>query len=387
METQTTKSESQATAVQSSKVFAAIELSQSKWVVAIHRTQVDKTSIAQMVGGDTEQLLAVLHRSAGNGAEIHTCYEAGHDGFWLHRLLVAHGIHNEVVDSASIQVSRRRRKVKTDRIDAESMLRVFMAWHRGEPRVCSIVRVPSVEEEDLKRIHRSRLSLLHEQVRLSNRIKGLLSLQGNKGIDPDRKGWMAQLKGATTGDGRPLPKRLVDEIRREGRLLATVCELMREVMREIDALSRAVPKKQPRKAMRYAEHPIAARLLKIHSVGPLFAAIFATEVFYRKFRNRREVASYLGLTPTPYASGATSHDQGISKAGNAVARHHAIEFAWLWVRNQPQSRLAQWFLQRAGDSKGRLRRIAIVALARKLMIALWRYVETGLIPEGAIVKA
>ena len=173
-------------------------------------------------------------------------------------------------------------------------------------------------------------------MRLSNRIKGLLSLQGIKSIDPDRGGWLGRLSEVATRDGRPFPKRLLAEIRREGRLLATVQVLLREVTREIVALSRPAPKKHPRKKMRYAENPIAAQLAKVNGIGPLFAAVFATEVFYRRFRNRRELASYLGLTPTPYASGSTSRDQGISKAGNAIARHHAIELAWLWLKSTVQ---------------------------------------------------
>ena len=375
------------------RIFAAIELSRSKWVVAIHIAGADKTSLAELTSGDTARLLELLERArqqvAGAEAsdvEIHTCYEAGYDGFWLHRFLRDRGIQNWVLDSASIQVSRRKRNVKTDRIDAGGLLRVLMAWQRGEYRVCSVVTVPTPEEEDLKRLHRSRTSLVRDRLRHFNRIGGLLNLQGIHDIDLMQKDWISRISKMKTRDGRSFPKRLLAELRREARLLRVIIDLTADVTKEIEALARPKPAKRPRKGVRYEEHPVAARLAKIVGVGPLFAAVFATEVFYRRFNNRRELASYLGLTPTPYASGGSSRDQGISKAGNPIARYHAIELAWLWLRNQPGSRLTAWFNGRVGDAKGRVRRIAIVAMARKLMIALWRYLETGLVPEGATVR-
>jgi transposase len=205
------------TDVDSAKIFAAIELSKASWLVALHLPSHDKISVFQVPGGDVDRLLAILERARETAmargvsptVEIHTCYEAGYDGFWLHRLLHAHGIHNQVVDSASIQVSRRHRNVKTDHTDAESLLRVLMAWHRGETKACSIVRVPTPEEEDLKRLHRSRETLLHERVRHVNRIRGLLCLQGIRHIDPGRDGWTAALVGLQTRDGRPFPVRLM----------------------------------------------------------------------------------------------------------------------------------------------------------------------------------
>lgn len=376
------------------RVFAAIELSRTKWIVAIQVSGSDKASLLEVPSGDTAHLLGILEKArqkvAGQeprAVEIHTCYEAGYDGFWLHRFLEARGIRNWIIDSASIQVSRRKRNAKTDRIDAGGLLRVMMARHRGEHRVCSVVVVPTPEEEDLKRLHRSRASLLRDRVRHVNRIKGLLNLQGISDVDPMRKDWLAGVSKMKTGDGRPFPRRLLAELKREARLLHLILDLLTEVTKEIEALSRPRPAKAPRKTCRYEEHPVATQLAKIVGVGPTFAAVFATEVFYRRFKNRREVASYLGLTPTPYASGGSSRDQGISKAGNPVARYHAIELAWLWLRHQPGSRLTAWFNDRVGEAQGRVRRIAIVALARKLMIALWRYLETGLIPDGATMRA
>jgi len=383
------------TDVDSAKIFAAIELSKASWLVALHLPSHDKISVFQVPGGDVDRLLAILERARETAmargvsptVEIHTCYEAGYDGFWLHRLLHAHGIHNQVVDSASIQVSRRHRNVKTDHTDAESLLRVLMAWHRGETKACSIVRVPTPEEEDLKRLHRSRETLLHERVRHVNRIRGLLCLQGIRHIDPGRDGWTAALVGLQTRDGRPFPVRLMAEIRREGKLLAVAQTLLREVGAELEALVRVKSSGRRQHAVRSTVlHPVALQLARLRGIGPTFAAVLSTEVFYRTFSNRRAVASFVGLTPTPYSSGTSSREQGISKAGNAWARHNAVELAWLWLRHQPASGLTRWFHARVGDAKGRVRRIAIVALARKLIVALWRFVDTGLVPDGVIVK-
>jgi transposase len=378
---------------QRGRIFAAIELSKAKWIVALCLPHLGKVSLYEIAGGDAERLLALLDRARTvataqgvEATEIYTCYEAGYDGFWLHRLLEAGGIHNSVLDSASIQVSRRRRRLKTDRTDAESLLRVFMAWHRGERQACSVVRVPSLEDEDMKRLHRSRANLLRERVRHVNRIRGLLHLQGVVHVHPHRKGWAAALPGLQTRDGRRFPPQLMSEIKREAKLLELVKKLLREVDLELVALVRA-KRLHRRSCERSNPHPIASKLVSIRGIGPTLAAVLATELFYRRFDNRRQVASYTGLSPTPYSSGGTSRDQGISKAGNQRARSNAVELAWLWLRHQPDSRLAAWYRDRVTSAKGRLRRIAIVALARKLVVALWRFVETGLVPEGVVLKA
>lgn len=375
-----------------SKIFAAIELSSTAWVVALSLPTKDKISIVRIAAGDVARLIDILERACssvrstrGSAVQICTCYEAGYDGFWLHRLLITKGIHNQVLDSASIQVSRRRRNAKTDRIDAEGLVRVLMALHRGESKVCSVINVPTCEEEDVKRLHRSRQNLIRERVRHVNRIKGLLKLQGINHIEPNREGWMSSLSTLQTYDGRPFPPYLMQEIRREAKLLAAVKDLLREVCTQIDALVQSVPRRK-RRGVIQTPHPIATRLMQIRGIGPTFASVFATEVFYRKFANRRAVASYVGLTPTPYNSGGSNRDQGISKAGNGCARHYAIELAWLWLRNQPSSLLTAWFKERVASAKGRMRRVTIVALARKLIVALWRFVETGLVPEGALLK-
>jgi transposase len=371
------------------RIFVAIELSKSTWVVAIQPPTVDEVSLFRIPGGDIEKLFVLLdqvrHRS-GEADEICACYEAGYDGFWIHRALTARGVASTVLDSASIQVSRRGRRVKTDRTDAESLVRVLMALYRGEHQVAKIVRVPSPEEEDDKRLLRSRGDLLRDRIRHTNRIRGLLNLQGVRHIDPNRPNWEAALLNLKTGDGRSFPRQLMREIRREAKLLGTIMRTLKEVDAEIAGMIRdALKRRHP--AQRGQSHPIAKRLANIRGVGQQTAGILATEVFYRKFQNRREVASYVGLTPTPYNSGAVVRDQGISKAGNRRARTIAIELAWIWLRSQPESELSRWFHGRVGDTRGRVRRIAVVALARKLIVALWRFLESGVIPEGAAITA
>lgn len=370
------------------RILVAIELSKSAWVIALKLPTADKVSVFRIAGGDIEQLWALLERArarVGCPVEICTCYEAGFDGFWIHRALIARGIRNVVLDSASIQVSRRGRRVKTDRTDAEGLIRVLTALHRGEHQVARIVHVPSPQEEDNKRLLRSRSNLLRERIRHANRIRGLLHMQGVRHVDPGRRNWTAALAKLRTGDGRPFPAQLMREIRREARLLAAVQAMLAEVEAEIAGMVREAGKRK-HPAQRGRSHPIAARLARIRGLGPQTAAVLATEVFYRSFNNRREVASYMGLTPTPYNSGAMERDQGISKAGNRRARTIAIELAWIWLRNQPESKLSRWFHSRVGAAAGRVRRITIVALARKLIVALWRFLEAGVVPDGAVVR-
>ena len=275
--------------------------------------------------------------------------------------------------------------MKTDQTDAEGLIRVLMAYHRGEHDVARVVQVPSPREEDAKRLLRSRGNLPRERIRHSNRIGGLLHMQGIRHINPNRRNWAAALTKLRTADGGAFPPQLMREIRREAKLLAMVQALLAEVEAEIAGMVRDVNKRR-HPAQRGHSHQIATRLTSIRGVGQQSAAVLATEVFYRRFNNRREVASYMGLTPTPYNSGSMERDQGISKAGNRRARTVAIELAWIWLRNQPDSKLSQWFHARAGTASGRLRRITIVALARKLMVALWRFLEAGVVPQGAVVR-
>ena len=314
--------------------------------------------------------------------EIVSCYEAGYDGFWLHRLLEAHGIRNYVIDPASLQVDRRARRAKTDRVDVERLLRSLMAYLRGEPKVWSVVRVPSVAEEDDRRLHRERGRLINERIQHVNRIKGLLAIHGIYDYQPLRRDRMQQLERLRTADGRTLPPRLKAEILRELQRLVLVVGMIKTIEAERDAIASA-------KIETEQQHSSAKRiqdLAKIKSIGPEFATTLVGEVFYRSFDNRKQLGSYVGLTPAHFQSGAMCRDQGISKAGNGKARTVMIELAWLWLRHQPDSPLSVWFRDRVGKLKGRIRRIAIVAVARKLLIALWRYLETGLVPKGAALK-
>lgn len=371
-----------ATDPQPATLFVALELSKAKWLVGLHSPMADKVSRHTIAGGDAPALLMLIgaarrRAEAGLGGTVRvvTCYEAGYDGFWLHRLLVAHGIANQVIDPASLLVNRRARRRKTDRIDLAGLLRTLMAWHRGEPQVCSMVRVPSPEEEDRRRRGRERERLVKERVQHLGRVKGLLMTQGVRDFQPARRGWRDRLEALRTGDGRPLPDCLKAEIARECRRLALVDEMLDELERERDAASDGKAPQQ------------AALLTKLRGIGPTSAHLLAGEVFHRDFANRRQVAAYLGLEPSPWQSGQVDQDQGISKAGNRRARRVAIELAWLWLQHQPDSGLSRWFKDRVGAARGRVRRIMLVALARKLIVALWRYLASGVVPEGASMRA
>ena len=273
---------------------------------------------------------------------------------------------------------RRRRRAKTDAIDGETLLRTLLAWQRGEPRVCAMVVPPTPEQEDRRRTSRERAVLLQERVRHVNRIKGLLASQGITDYEPLHKDRRARLATLKTGDGQPLPMRLKAELLREIELIELLIRQIAEVEAERDtAVELDVEGNQS---------PVAL-LARLKAIGPQIAAVLYFEGLYRSFANRREVAAYAGLVPTPGRSGTIDREQGISKAGNRRLRHIMIELAWLWVRHQPDSALSRWFRARVGTERGRIRRIAIVALARKLLIALWRFVTHGEVPEGAVFKA
>jgi transposase len=366
-------------------LFASLELSKSKWVVTINSPGSEKYSRHVVEGGDGAGLLDLLWRSRAKaeqryGAPVKTVViqEAGLDGFWVHRLLNANGIESHVVDAASIAVDRRHRRAKTDSIDGETLLRTLMAWARGERRVCSMVRAPSPEEEDRRRLTRERGTLLKERIQHTNRVKGLLGGQGVRDYNPLRRDRFERLEALRTGDGRELPPMLKAEIRRELDRLAQVTAQLAAVERARDALVRT-ESEEP-------NNP-AALLLKFKGIGPEFASLLWLESLFRSFANRRQVAAYGGLAPSPWQSGGVERDQGISKSGNRRLRKTMIELAWLWLRHQPDSALSRWFHARVGAAKGRVRRIAIVALARKLLVALWRYVTQGVVPEGAVFKA
>ena len=362
-------------------IYIAFELSKSKWQLGVMMPGGEKMSRYRIDGGDLAALSNLLAKARakagqlGKPVRLLSCYEAGLDGHWLHRWLTDTGIVNYEIDASSIEVNRRARRAKTDRIDLAQLMRAFLAYLRGEPGVCSMVRVPTPEEEDHKRCTRERERLLKERTAHSNRIKGLLHGQGIRDAMPLKPSFLSDLDKMRTGDGRVVPPHLRDEIRREHERLLLVCKQIKALEAENIAMHRA-----PAKGTVEAK---AVQLAQLRAIGPHIAQVLANEVFYRNFKNRRQVGSCFGLTDTPYDSGASRRQQGISKAGNHRARTTAIELAWLWLRHQPDSALSRWFRERVGNIRGRIRKIAIVALARKLVVALWRYLETGLVPIGA----
>jgi transposase len=364
----------------SATLFVALELSRSTWLVALHSPLSDKVSQHRIEGGDVEGLLALIARKReqaqarlGRPIRVVSCFEAGYDGFWLHRWLCAHGLENRVLDAASLLVDRRAKRAKTDRLDAAGLLRTLMALERGEMQVCRVVHVPSPAQEDARRRSRERARLVVERGQHVSRIKGLLMTQGIRDFEPTRRDWPARLEALRTPDGQELAPCLRAEVLRECRRLWQVMEMVAEVEAE-------------QKAVMDAEDGHAARLTRLRGIGLTFATVLANEVFFRDFRNRREVGGYLGLAPSPWQSGGVRRDQGIAKAGNPRARRTAIELAWLWLRHQPGSALVRWFHERVGTGTGRMRRILLVAMARKLIVALWRYVTLGTVPEGALLK-
>jgi len=369
-----------------SKLFVSLELSRSAWLVTASAPGSDKFSKYAVAGGDGRALVDLLDRLRRTAerrvevsVEVVAIQEAGLDGFWIHRLLANNGVESHVVDAASIAVDRRHRRVKTDAIDGETLLRTLMAWARGERRVCSMVRPPSPAEEDRRRLTRERGTLLKERIQHTNRIKGLLSGQGITDYDPLGKNRHTRLDALKTGDGRALSDRLKMEIRREIDRLDLVNAQIATVERERDALVKTT--------VDVAAQNAAAVLSRLKGIGAEFSSLIWLEALFRSFANRRQIAAYAGLAPSPWQSGSTDRDQGISKSGNRRLRHTMIELAWFWLRHQPDSALSVWFRARVGQARGRLRRIAIVALARKLLVALWRYATQGVVPEGAVFKA
>ena len=366
-------------------IFVAIELSQKSWLVTLHSPERDRISRHKLEGGDHAGLLALIEKTRsraeqklGSAVRIASCYEAGYDGFWLHRLLLAAGIMNFVFDAASIPVEQRGRRAKTDRIDGELLLRTLMAHLRGEPRVVRIVQVPTVEQEDARRASRERDRLVKEQTAHSNRIKALLRLPGMAVGYPRRRDWLRWLAQQRDWQGQPLSPHLLAEVTREHARLMLVREQLAALEQAQAAQAAPVPKAMAERR---------DQLQRLKALGPSFATTLTSELFYKDFDNRRQVAAYCGLPPSPWRSGGIDREQGISKAGNPRARLKAIELAWLWLRHQPESELSRWFNTRTANAGKRARRIAIVALARKLIVALWRYLTTGLVPAGATMKA
>jgi transposase len=368
-------------------IFVSLELSRSTWLVtSLSPGKGEKMSKHGVTAGDVAgllQLFAELKRKAqartGESYPLITIQEAGLDGFWLHRVLQQEGIESHVVDPASIATPRRRRRAKTDRLDGETLLRALLAYKRGEPRVCAMVVAPSPEEEDRRRLCRERRTLIAERITHVNRIKGLLFAQGISDYTPLRRDRRARLEALRTGDGRVLPSHVKAQISRELDRLELLLDQIKAVEAEQDALLAEARKP----AGESAPPAPVTMLLALKGMGANFAAVLWSEAFYRHFSNRRQLAAYAGLAPTPWRSGGIEREQGVSKAGNPRLRTTMIQLAWLWLRHQGQSALARWFMARSQ----RGRKSAIVALARKLLVALWKYVTGGLVIEGAKMKS
>ena len=367
-------------------IFVSLELSRSVWLITSLSPGAGETMSKHSVrGGDVAGLLtrfAQLQEKAcartGQMFPIIVIQEAGLDGFWIHRVLESEGIESHVVDPASIAVSRRCRRAKTDKIDGEALVRTLLAYKRGEPRVCAMVRAPTPDAEDRRRISRERKTLTAERVQHVNRIKGLLFAQGIGDYEPLHRDRRTRLDALTTGDGRPLPMHLKAQISRELDRLELLLEQIKAVETERDHLLAC--------ADEGAGAAPPARLLPLKGIGQEAAAVLWSEGLFRTFANRRQVAAYAGLAPTPWKSGSVEREQGVSKAGNPRLRTTMIQLAWLWLRHQPGSALSLWFQERVRRNGGRLKKPMIVALARKLLIALWKYAAAGVIIEGAVMR-
>lgn len=364
----------------SQDLYIAMELSSKKWKLGFSNGE--RIRVRTIEYGDWEALRLEIEQARSKlyctaDCRVVSCYEAGRDGFWIHRALLAEGIENHVLDSASIEVSRRKKQVKTDRVDVVALLRLLMRYVNGERTALHIIRIPSVEDEDQRRLSRERDRLLKERGAHSARIKSLLIAHGirlEKMSDLPRL--LPRAKAAVTGYA--LPAELKAELEREYARYELVDRQVKK--QEHVQIERAESEDIP--AMRRIQH-----LRSLKGVGWQSSWVLTMEFFnWRRFKNAKQLGACAGLTPTPYDSGDRTREQGISKAGNKRIRKLMVELSWLWLRYQPESQLSQWFETRFGSGGKRMRRIGIVALARKLLIALWRYLEHGVLPDGAVLK-
>jgi transposase len=365
--------------VRQAVLYMAFELSEKTWKLGFTTglgQEPRQRDIPARAIPVLEQEIRAAKERFGLAAEtpVVSCYEAGRDGFWLHRWLLSVGVKNEVVDSSSIEVDRRQRRAKTDRLDVKKLLRMLVRWAQGERDVWRVVQVPTPRDEDARQLHRELEVLRHEQTSHVNRIKGLLSSCGET-IEVTRD-LPKRLKKLRLWDGSPLPGDLHQRLLRE-------FERMQTVNRQI----RALEKERMRRIRGDDQDPGVQQvraMLGLKGIGVNSSWLYSREVFaWRGIKNRRQLGAIVGLTGSPYRSGDLDHEQGISKAGNRRMRAMAIEIAWGWLHFQPQSALSRWYERRFAHGGKRQRRIGIVALARKLLVALWKYLETGVPPEGA----
>ena len=359
-------------------LYTAFELSLKKWKLAFSNGEkmrtvtIDARNLAQL----HEEIDKAKQRFAiGDDIRMMSCYEAGRDGFWLHRYLLGCGIDNVVVDSASIEVNRRKRRAKTDRIDVRKLMHMLLRYHGGEQLVWSVVNVPSEEAEDGRQLHRELEVLKKERTMHRNRLKGLLIQQGIVVSNTSSRKFLIELETLRTWDGKELPADFKSRIIREHGRLRMVEEQIYTLGKEREKRVAAADTD----AMQQIE-----QLMTLVGIGMNSSWKFVMEFFgWREFKNGKQIGQLSGLAPTPYDSGAGQREQGISKAGNVRVRTLAVEMAWVWLRFQPQSKLSQWYMQRFAEGGKRMRRIGIVAMARRLLIDLWRYLEHGVVPEGA----
>lgn len=359
-------------------IYLSLELSEKVWLITLCAGLGGKLSRHKLGAGDVAGVLRLIERARrGRAVPVVSCYEAGGDGFWLHRRLVAAGIENVVIDPTSLRVDRRARRRKSDRLDGEAMVRALIDWRRGDRRALRVVRVPSPELEDGRRRERERERLVQERTAHVNRVRGLLVAFGIALVGEGRRiaapRWLDWLSEQRLWDGNPMPPHLLGELQREHERLLLI-------ERQLAALTRSRP------ALPAPQQKQAQALMQLRGIGRAIAHGYAGEVLWRDFVNRRQVGAYMGLDPSPWRSGKVAHEQGIGRAGNRRARRLMTEAAWLWLHHQPQSAFSRWFRHRVGDARGRVRRVTIIALARKLAVLLWRIATTGDVPADVVLK-
>lgn len=362
-------------------LYIALELGQDKWLLACSTQAAEKARFRSVPARDLDRLAEEIAKAKARfqlpaDAPVCTCYEAGRDGFWLHRALTSRGITNVVVDSSSIELNRRRKHVKSDGVDAGKLLNLLCRYHGGERKVWSVVNVPTVADEDRRQLHRGLKDLQRQQTECSNRIKGLLASCGlDVAVDAKFRTTLAALRDWA---GQAVPAHLQQRLLQEFAVWEALHRQVRDAANEQE------------RRLREGQEPYldkVRRLMGLKAVGVRSAWILVLELFsWRNIKNGKELGSLVGLTPMPYNSGQSEREQGISKAGNKHVRGLIVELAWLWLRWQPGSALSQWYDRRFGSGNKRARKVGIVALARKLLIALWRFVDRGELPEGAVEK-
>ncbi len=369
---------------QDSTLVAVVELSLSTWLVAGLVPGLTRQPLKKQ-GADPAALLALLYRwrdeaikAGGKIGRIVVAFEAGRDGFWLARWLRSRGIEAYVIHPTSIPVSREHRRAKSDRLDTELLMRALLGWLRGERKHCSMVAIPTLAQEDARRPNREHEHLVGERTRIVNRLKATMIRHGIRNFNVKLRKASECLAGLRTPEGVPLPANTLEELRRDMARLRLIRDQIKEI--EKQRLERL------QQAPQDGAHPMLVMLARIRSIGIETADMLVHEALARGLRDRRAVARYGGLTGAPDESGSKRRDKGLARAGNARVRRGMLQLAWRWLMFQKDSGLAQWYRARTADARRDIRKTMIVALARKLLIALWRYVTTGELPAGAVLR-